>query len=687
MTSVPFQPAPENTPVIASARFPRTRLAGASASRFFRCCALALVLAASAVAADAPKWLVELAQQPRSAPAGDPPAQVLLDELALTVDETGATVQSRRLAVVVLNKSGAEYAVGRVRYLEKRDVVRRSEAWLLRGAKTVRGSGARDWTDYKTGNGTELVSEGREKFTDLSALAAPGDVFGFETRVDGALLFAGTEQTFGWPVPAVLERFQIQLPAGFTLDRRIEAGPAPQETVSADGRTWTWELRDRPYRRSETWSDPAAPDTPTLRLRLRPPAGANRFKPPVFLSWADAARWELRLHAGQCDSSPALQATAARLTAGLTDPLARIRALGEYVQDVRYIQVNRELARGYGFRPRKSSEVFATGYGDCKDKTNLLCALLREAGVTAHPVGVLASDSLPVNPDWPAVDQFDHAIAAIEVPAEVESPAIVEGPGGRRLLFFDPTDDDTPLGGLPWPLQGSRGQLVVEGADALVQLPRLPESAQFGIRHRAKLSLAADGSVTGTVAVEQTGQAAAAMRRRYRQMSEKELTESVLRQISETLRGATLARTARQDGRREGKYGLEFEFAVPSFAQPLRESLALVRLDVLSRDSVPVFSEKNRRTPVRVRPVDQTDEVELALPAGVTVDELPPAAKLESRFGAHERSFEVRGSSLVFRRRLVLKSAAVPVADYAALRQFLADAAKADRAAVVLKRI
>jgi Domain of Unknown Function with PDB structure (DUF3857)/Transglutaminase-like superfamily len=655
---------------------------------------LAVLLAgvAAASAAGTPDWLLDLARQaPAPATTGEAPAIVLLDETVLKIDETGGTVCTQRVAIAIQTKSGAEQAVGSVRYLEKSDALRKANAWLVRDGKTVRSTAAYDWLDYNTVAGSELVSEGRERRISYSEFAAPGDVFGYETRVGGPLLFGSFSESFGWnrsgcSLPVVLERLQLELPAGFTLDRMLQGGPTPAESVSADGRIWTWELRDRPYRRAEDSSDPAVPEDPTLLLRIRPPANATRFHPPVFRTWTDVNRWELALHQGQCDKTPAMTAKAEELTTGIANPFERIRALCDFTHQVRYIAVERGLARGFGYRPRKASEVLATGYGDCKDKSNLLCALLREIGMRAFLVTVLATEDPPVNPAWPSPDQFNHAIVAIEAPAGLDLPVIAMNKQGLRLLYFDPTDEDTPVGGLPWALQGSLGQLIADGVDELVELPRLPDATQWKVENRTRLTLEPDGSVSGQGRVIQSGQSATEMRRLLGLLSEAKLNQAVIGRLSDTMRGVSLRRVIRQDRFHEGQYGLEFELAAPSFAQPLRDTLALVRLDILSRDSVPLFTEKTRRTPVRLKPVDLTDEVELELPKGSSVDELPPPSALTSRFGTHERSFEVRDNTVIFRRRLVLKNCSVAVADYPALRQFLADAAKADRAAVVLRR-
>lgn len=648
-----------------------------------------LLTTGTAQAAEPPKWILDAAAgaTPDAPTSTGAPAKVVSDDTTYVIGETGTLTRTQRVVLVLRNKSGASLATARLGYLEGGDVVKRADAWLVRAGKIVRNYGVRDWLDVNTASEGTLVSDGREKFISLESFATPGDVFAYETRVEGRLLFATFDKGFGWEEPVQLERFQLQLPAGFTLDHATEGSPL-EASVSADQRTYTWSLRESPYLKSESWSDPAVLEHPRLRLRVRPPAGTkHKFAPPVFLGWADVARWEIGLHEGYCDSSPALQATVARVLQGQAGWLDRVRALCEYAQSVRYIALSRGLNRGFGYRPRKASVVHSTGYGDCKDKSNLLCSLLREIGVKAYPVGVLAGfDEPPVNAAWPTPSQFNHAIVAIEAPEDFHSPAVTSLADGRRLLIFDPTDEDTPLGGLPWSLQGSFGQVVAEGVMELVRLPAMPEAEQYHGRNTAQLKLKSDGSAEGTARADFHGQYASRMRSRLRPLSELETKERILRGWSDTLRGTQLKKVERLDQWRDGSYAVIAEFQVPAFVQPLRETLALVRLDLFNRDSVPVFTEKTRRTPLRIWPKTYSDEVSLELPEGMAVDELPQPARIESRFGTLTRTLAVKERTVVMNREFRLRDCRVPVAEYAALRQFLADCAKADRAAVILRR-
>ncbi|MDN3684408.1 transglutaminase domain-containing protein [Vibrio sinaloensis] len=64
--------------------------------------------------------------------------------------------------------------------------------------------------------------------------------------------------------------------------------------------------------------------------------------------------------------------------------------------------------------PRQPEQILQQGYGDCKDKTLLLTALLRAIGVEAHPalVSTAFRDHLTEQPSGHSA--FNHVIVTFE---------------------------------------------------------------------------------------------------------------------------------------------------------------------------------------------------------------------------------------------------------------------------------
>lgn len=653
-----------------------------------RCAAGVVFVLAVAVAhapgADAPDWLLQCAALPTPEYAAGAPAVVLADEYAVSIDPKGRRTSVRRHAVRVLNKTGEAHARASIGYLAGRDTAKPQGAWLLRGGKVVKPRNSRDWIDEALDTDAAF-SEYRGKSISYADLALPGDVFGYEARVQGGLLFPTLTNVWFSDLPTVREQFEVTLPAGWTLASEVSGDRPLEHARSSDGSTWRWVLRERPFRPEE----PHAPGDNWFDARVfatfQPPAGVASLGLDSFARWSDVAAYYEKLSAGQCDSDAALAETVRRLTAGSEDPLDRIRAIARHVQELRYVSINRDLGLGFGYRPRKATEVHLKGWGDCKDKANLVRAMLREIGVTAHLASAHTTWGRLVSPTWPSPQQFNHAIVAIRVDDSIDLPSAIVTERFGRVLFFDATDEYTALGDLPLALQGSRVHIEAEGSDELVTLPELAFETNRRIDRIMRISLARDGSVVGTGVFSADGQAASGLRRLVGRLSARELEDHVTEALGSALRGAVVKEVRFSDDRKVDHSELHFAFSAPKFLQYLPGELALVKLDFFNRKGVPAFPERDRKLPVELEGLRLRELVELTLPEGFAVEEMPEATAVACPFGNYDNRFASEDGVLVFERVLKLPPARIPVADYGEVRQFLVDVGRADRVSAVLR--
>jgi hypothetical protein len=169
----------------------------------------------------------------------------------------------------------------------------------------------------------------------------------------------------------------------------------------------------------------------------------------------DVSRWHASLSAGQDEVTPEITAKVRALTASAPTALEKIRAISRYVQALKYVAIEMNLARGGGYKPHAAGVVFRNEYGDCKDKANLMHTMLKAAGIESYLVAIHAGDRTFVREEWFSPTQFNHMIVAIRVPDTINLPAIFNAPQIGRLLIFDPTSETTPLGDLPEEEQGS----------------------------------------------------------------------------------------------------------------------------------------------------------------------------------------------------------------------------------------
>jgi hypothetical protein len=399
-------------------------------------------------------------------------------------------------------------------------------------------------------------------------------------------------------------------------------------------------------------------------------------------------RWENTLFQGQRDPSPEIKQKVAELTASAPTTLAKMQAIAAFVQkDIRYVAI--ELGIG-GWQPHPARDIYSHRYGDCKDKATLMSAMLKEIGVESYYLDINARRGgvTPTTP--PQMYWFNHEILGIRLPDSVSDSslmAIYNHPKLGRILIFDPTSEVTPFGQLEGALQDNYGLLVTEGGGDLIQVPQLAPSSS-GNRRMAKLQLSPEGTLSGDVTEIRQGDNAASQRYALRAATKNaDRIKPIETLLSRSL--GTFQITSATVGNLD-VHDQPFEYIYSFTAEKYGKSagnLLLVRPRVIGNWSSDVLEKKEpRKYPVEFDgPLTNVDSIEIKLPAGYEVDELPAAADAEYSFGSYHSKFEVKEDELVYRRALVVKELSVPVDKLAQLKTFYRIIAGDERSTAVLK--
>lgn len=154
---------------------------------------------------------------------------------------------------------------------------------------------------------------------------------------------------------------------------------------------------------------------PELHLEPRAPESAlvaDEVDVSEFTDWADVARWGDQLFGGAAPG-PAVAAVAAELYRSEASESGRALAALQYVQS----QI-RTVGNGLGpdlRAPTAPDDVLARRYGDSRDKTALLVALLRAGHLRAAPALVSTRLQGELADALPSPLAFDRALARVDV--------------------------------------------------------------------------------------------------------------------------------------------------------------------------------------------------------------------------------------------------------------------------------
>jgi hypothetical protein len=648
--------------------------------------ALLAALCCAAVAArgdEAPQWLAQAASQSAPAYPDDVTAVVLVNDKRVEVSADGRVTTTTTYAVRVLRREGRGYASAAEHYLTDSGKVRELHAWLIRPSGQVKKYGKDETVDLAAAP-DDVYNEERVKVILAREDAEPGAVFGYQSVSEERAL---TSQE-GWhfqedTLPALLSRYTLSLPAGWRASDVTFNHEKIAPTVT--GSTYTWELKNLPPVAEEPARPALTNVVPRIAVNYSPPDGAQSPNAHPFSNWSDVSRWVTDLTDAQADTNDALATKAMQLTATAKTELEKIQSIARFVQTIQYISIDVNVGRGGGMRPRPATQVLARNYGDCKDKANLMRAMLKAVGVKSYLVAIYLGDPNYVREEWPYPSQFNHCIIAVRVSDATQGPTVITHPKLGRLLIFDATDTTTPVGDLPDPEQGSLALVMAGGDGGLVRMPVMPPDANH-LERTAEVTLRPDGSITASLHERSRGQAASAMRAEFRGLARPDYAGVIEHWITNGATGAKVLKVEPADDREAGRFALDVDFSAANYGQLMQGRLLVFKPAIVSRREFLDFTGAKRQHPVVFEPHAFTETINVNLPAGFDVDELPDPVKLDAPFGNYSASYEVRDGRLHFTRTFTQRAAVVPAEQYAQVRGFFERIRAAEQSPVVLAK-
>lgn len=476
---------------------------------------------------------------------------------------------------------------------------------------------------------------------------------------------------FGARAPVKEARLEVELPEGWRAEhatmRAWQKEAWAPEVVPGDGVTrLVWARRDLPAVEAEPLAPDLADVVPMVYVRLN--AWTEGGQPKTgFGSLEDYARWMYEVQSGTHAVSPAMKEQVQQILRDApADPSEQARLLYEWVQSqIRYVSV--QIGMG-GWRPHEAQAVFEHGYGDCKDKANLLRAMLQVAGIDSHLVELYSHRGVPRPFVLPGVGNGNHAILAVHLP--------------DRTVLADPTERTVPFGALPPRDQGAH-VLVIHPERPEVQVTPQAGPADNTKRLRIDLTVPPRGVATkGTVQLETRGSFAWYLRHSTITGAKGEIDD--LFERWDWMRGSQ-AKDVHIDVSDAHQVRAEAKITVRSLGTEAGERLIFRPAELLYSPGRSLTSARRTQPVVFTEPVTRHTIVRLDL-AGAEVGALPGPTEVRSEFGRFVQTWSQDEGAIVVDSRFERTTRYVPAARYAELRRFLDAVVAARSQQVVIRR-
>ena len=636
-----------------------------------RTAAIAVFCAVSSATA-APQWVKSAIEGAQGVSVDkDAPAFTLHHSETVEIQAGGKAIMRFQGATKILTRAGVDYADLAVSVRPDRKV-KNVSGWLIR-ATGKEEKLEKDYIievdhDYATGyyDDDRVLTA---TFPDVS----PGDVVAYEYEVEEKDPWTVHYHTFFFQrsLPVRSARFEVVLPKGWdmhTSGQNIEPVVFEQTDKSR-----VWSVSNLPYRPSEDYM----PRWNRLYRRLRVGAYDPSGKRLTHADWNSVASYKLETRRESSVPGAGVRAAVDKVCAGLTTKIEKVRAVAEYVRDeIRYVAV--ELGSGR-FVPRDAETTLSNRYGDCKDKTALMQAMLRVIGV--HSAAVNACIGYPVDPDFPSLTQFDHIIIAIPVSAVPElarfPASVVDG-----WFFFDPTDEETPFGMLSLSLRDSNVLKLTENDTATCHLPAsAPEDCRRVYRVQAHLH--DDFSVEAEARILDYGIWGAESAYEYTHTSKSDLVKEWQERLGEVVQNVTIANL--ETGSDGDSAWVAFKLTGSDAVTSAGDYLML-KADLMHRDRPDDLTAKTRCHPISFgSPAIVMTDVDWTLPEGWTADDGSRPIE-DSCALAVIKSTASGGDGLSFKSDITYFGGELPVDQYPAAQKFNRSLRAAQKTRVFLTR-
>jgi transglutaminase-like putative cysteine protease len=377
------------------------------------------------------------------------------------------------------------------------------------------------------------------------------------------------------------------------------------------------------------------------------------------------------------DKKNALAQELAKIVDPSDPPETKLRKIYARVQQIRNLDVEeartaQEMKAENLKAASNVEELLSRGAGYDRQINYLFVGLCRAAGFEATEVYIAPRSRALFVPERKDVSELDDDIVWVRA--------------NSKEYYLDPAAHFFPFGLLPWYETEAAGLRIDEKHATNVVTPN-PDSADATVVRNADLVLNSDGSITGTLQIDFTGQRGALLREEERKDDETGRTKKLEDRIRGWLPvGSTFQVTklsnwddVNQPVRVEGT------IKVPTYASGALQRM-LMPLDPFQAEDLGSFASQKRVNPIYFPfPYEEFDDVKLRAPSGFKAESVPAEKKVDLGAASYSISVSAQGDTVEVKRHMAMKGVLFGKDAYPALRAFYGMIRTNDDAQMVLQ--
>ena len=362
--------------------------------------------------------------------------------------------------------------------------------------------------------------------------------------------------------------------------------------------------------------------------------------------------------------------TAESWSAGCVSDAEKIDAIcSEVIESIRYVAVGLE---GTGWTPQSPEETLSTRYGDCKDMSVLVVALLRSLDIDASPALLMTRNVGVLDTTIVAPSSMNHMIV------------LAETADGEH--WVDPTAGAFTMGGLPWSNRGLPALVLGEDGCGFRSVPAASRGHNV-VRTDIHAEIDNEGKLTGEIAQEYLGDLAISGKAFGRTASHEEIKRFLESRLDQFCPDGTVIDWDYNTDRADGRCSFVMEFEAEGSVKRCGDRMIIDGTVFGTAGFGEALPQRERRNPVELEQLVLVKQsVSVKLPAGWLVESLPAAVSEQCGFGSFQRSLSEEGDILSSDCGFELARTRMMAKEYDDFREFVNGIERWNREPVILVR-
>ena len=596
-------------------------------------------------------------------------AVIRLNQVDIVIaSQRSMSIVTKRV-VTVLNEKGLN-AIDAIESYDKRRTVKAIEAIIYDAlGNEIKKIKRKDFKDQSASGGSTMFSDGRYIYLDYTPVQYPFTIV-FDSEIE-------TSTTAFIPTWSILSDFYVSIEKSVlnvnfpaTLGFKKKEFNFSNFKIKKDTDTAT----QLSYSVATVLAQKYEDFTPVSKVFPKVMMGLEIFNlegvDGIAKNWKEYGKWfSENILMGTAILNDETKVKIKSLVGSETDPIKKARIVYQYVQEKsRYVSVQVGIG---GFKPMLASAVDRLGYGDCKALSNYTRALLEVVGVPSYYTELYGDQDIRnIEADFFSI-QGNHVILCV--------------PNGGDFIFLECTSQDDPFG-----YQAN----FTDDRDVVVMKPdggEIIHTKTYHNKDNAQISkgnyaIDADGNFSGKISIVSEGS-------QYASKAAIENMQPTAKEVHykgywSTINNLKIEKTTFSNDKENVRFTENGIINATNYGS-ISGGKMMFAINAFNQFTGSVKRIRNRKNPFEIqRGFIDTDEIEVALPAGFSIEFLPSAFELNSKFGEYKTEIIKKDvSNLIYKRTLFIKKGMYTNKEYDEYRFYMEQISKNDNAKIILTKM